>query len=80
MVQLLQLSLKVMDLRVLRRFIGPFYIINSLTVFEDLLLFPDQPAHPQRVAVVKDEALVVRILRTVILQDMRALLILPQLE
>lgn len=53
---------------------------SSLTVFVDLLLFANEPAHPQRVAVVKNEALIVRILRAVILQDMRTLLVLPQLE
>lgn len=59
-----------------------WFLLNRVgyTVLVDLLLLADEPAHPQRIAIVENQALVVRVGGAVILQDMRALLVLPKLK
>lgn len=72
-VQLFQISLQVVNLCMLRRFV-------STLIFIDLLLFSDESAHPQRVVVVKDKTLIFWKLAPVLFQHIRTFFVLSQLK
>jgi hypothetical protein len=56
--------------------------LNNLkgTIFIELFLLSDQPVHPETVIVVEDELLVVGVFCSIVLEQVVALLVLPEFE
>lgn len=50
------------------------------TIFIELLLFSDEPVHPETVVIIKDEFLVIWVFGSVIFQQMVAFLVLSQFK
>lgn len=51
-----------------------------VTVLINFFFFANQAIHPNTIVIVENNAFVLRVFNSVLLQDMRAFLILPELE